>query len=320
MKIARNKYLYLPLVLSLLHFQALPVVAQTSTRDNQSAAGTASTAVPKVLFEKYSLHNGLQVILHVDRKLPVVHVDQWFHVGSKNERVGRTGFAHLFEHMMFEGSKNADAKYFAYVEKAGANLFEGGVNGTTSWDRTNYFATVPSGNLEYLLWLEPDRLATPTDALTKEKLDNQRDVVKNERRQGLENQPYGRWVKLIFENLYPYRHPYANDVIGSHEDLMAASADDVWEFFKTYYTPNNLSLVIAGDFDVAEAKRLVEKYFGGIPAGPALDRPARGLAKLDGEKIVEVKDRVPQERTYLTWHTPLSLIPGMPSLTLSRRS
>lgn len=162
MKIARNKYLYL--VLSLLLFQALPVAAQTSTGDNQSTASTTAASVPKVLFEKYSLPNGLQVILHVDRKLPVVHVNQWFHVGSKNEKVGRTGFAHLFEHMMFEGSKNADAKYFAYVEKAGANLFEGGVNGTTSWDRTNYFATVPSGNLEYLLsriknWLMPKPIA-----------------------------------------------------------------------------------------------------------------------------------------------------------------
>src|SRR4029453_12409403 len=133
-------------------------------------------------------------------------------------------------------------------EKAGANLLEGGVNGTTNQDRTNYFATVPSGNLENLLWLESDRLATLTEALTKEKLDNQRDVVKNERRQGLENRPYGRWIKLLLENLYPYRHPYANDVIGSHEDLTAASVEDVKEFFKTYYTPNNLSLVVAGDF------------------------------------------------------------------------
>ncbi len=198
--------------------------------------------VPKVEFEKYTLPNGLDVILHVDRKLPVVHVNEWYHVGSNNERQGRTGFAHLFEHMMFEGSKNANQKYLAFIERAGANLVEGGVNGTTDWDRTNYFATLPAGNLEYLLWLESDRLATLTDALTKEKLDNQRDVVKNERRQGLENQPYGRSTKLIFENLYPYRHPYANDVIGSHEDLSAASVDDVKEFFKTYYTPNNLSL------------------------------------------------------------------------------
>jgi zinc protease len=264
----------------------------------------------KLPYEKFTLSNGLQVMLHVDRKLPVVHVNQWFHVGSSSERLGRTGFAHLFEHMMFEGSKNAPGKYFSYLEKAGANLFEGGVNGTTDWDRTNYFATVPAASLETLLWTESDRLATLTDVLTKEKLDNERDIVKNERRQGLENQPYGRWIKLLFENLYPYRHPYANDVIGSHEDLTAASTDDVKEFFKTYYTPNNLSMVIAGDFDPAEARRLVEKYFGGIPPGPALERPVRWIPRFDGERVLEVRDRVPQERTYFAWHTPAFFEPG----------
>jgi zinc protease len=320
----RYRYLSLPLGLLLLFSQILPVVAQTSRRNNpppvptsgQTARSADANTVPKITFEKYTLSNGLQVILHVDRKLPVVHVNQWFHVGSKNERVGRSGFAHLFEHMMFQGSKNASGEYFSFVEAAGANLFEGGVNGTTSWDRTNYFATVPSGNLENILWLESDRLATLTDALTIEKLNNQRDVVKNERRQGLENQPYGRWIKLLQENLYPSRHPYANDVIGSHEDLTAASVDDVKDFFKTFYTPNNMSLVIAGDFDPAEAKRLVEKYFGTIPAGPALDRPVKGVPKLDGEKIVEVNDRVPQERTYFAWHTPAFFDAGDAELDL----
>jgi zinc protease len=175
----------------------LPIFSLTVKAQN------AQSSVPKIQFEKYTLPNGLQVILHVDRKLPVVHVNQWFHVGSANERQGRSGFAHLFEHMMFQGSKNASKDYFTYVEAAGANLSEGGVNGTTSQDRTNYFATVPSGNLENLLWVESDRLATLPEGLTKEKLDNQRDVVKNERRQGLENQPYGRWFKLVNENLYP---------------------------------------------------------------------------------------------------------------------
>jgi len=272
-----------------------PTGAQTSGQNG---------AMPKVVFEKYALSNGLQVILHIDRKLPIVHVNQWFHVGSKNEKPGRTGFAHLFEHMMFQGSKNATEEYFNYVERAGANLREGGVNGTTNNDRTNYFVTVPSANLELMLWLEADRLATLPEALTKEKLDNQRDVVKNERRQGLENQPYGRAFKLITENLHPAGHPYSWTVIGSHEDLTAASPDDVKEFFRTYYTPNNLSLVIAGDFDPAEAKRLVEKYFGGIPPGPALDRPTRLIPQLDGEKIVEALDRVPQARTYITWPAP----------------
>ena len=293
-----------------------PVLVPGSPAPQPAAPKPAPAPVPKVEFEKYTLPNGLQVILHVDRKLPVVHVNEWYHVGSNNERPGRSGFAHLFEHMMFEGSKNANQKYLAFIERAGANLLEGGVNGTTDWDRTNYFATLPAGNLEYLLWLESDRLATLTDALTKEKLDNQRDVVKNERRQGLENQPYGRSTKVMYENLYPNRHPYANDVIGSHEDLSAASVDDVKEFFKTYYTPNNLSLTVAGDFDPAEAKRLIEKYFAGIPAGPALERSPRWVPQLDGEKIVEVRDRVAQERVYFTWHTPAFFDPGDAELDL----
>ncbi|HYL78588.1 MAG TPA: pitrilysin family protein [Bryobacteraceae bacterium] len=269
------------------------------------AAPTAfSQDAPKIEFEKYTLPNGLQVILHVDRKLPMVHVNSWYHVGSKNERMGRTGFARLFEHMMFEGSKDANGKYFTFIEQAGANLFEGGVNGTTNEDRTNYFETVPSANLEYVLWIESDRLATLTDVLTKAKLDNERDIVKNERRQGLENRPYGRAFMLIQQNVYPAGHPYSHDVIGSHEDLTAASVDDVNEFFKTYYTPNNLSLAITGDFDIGEAKRLIEKYYGPIPPGPALDRPKQWIPKLDAPKVVEVNDRVPQERSYLAWPSP----------------
>ena len=273
--------------------------------------------IPEITFEKHTLPNGLQLILHVDPKLPVVHVNQWFHVGSKNERPGRTGFAHLFEHMMFDGSKNAPQHYFEYVEKAGANLFTGGVNGTTSNDRTNYFATVPSENLEFLLWLESDRLATHPDAFTVEGFENQRAVVKNERREWLENQPYGRSWLLIDENLFPSGHPYSWSVIGSHEDLSAASLEDVKEFFKTYYSPNNLSLTIAGDFEPAEAKRLVEKYFGGIPAGPALDRPRRWIPQLEGEKVIEVMDRVPQERTFMAWISPPYFDPGDAELTLA---
>ena len=281
-----------------------PCVRPAMAQGGGTGPAPQGAAVPKIQFEKYKLPNGLQVIMHVDRKLPVVHVNQWFHVGSKNERVNRSGFAHLFEHMMFQGSKNAPGEYFSYVEKAGANLFTGGVNGTTSTDRTNYFATVPSSSLEYVLWLESDRLATLADVLTKEKLDNQRDVVKNERRQGLENVPYGRWDTLVVENIFPARHPYSWTVIGSHEDLTAATLDDVKDFFKTYYTPNNLSLVITGDFDPAEAKRLVEKYFGPIPPGPSLDRPARNVTPLAAEKVIEVNDRVPQERVYMNWVTP----------------
>jgi zinc protease len=282
-----------------------------------AAEAPAAASAPRIAFEKYRLPNGLQVILHVDRKLPIVHVNQWFHVGSKNEKPGRTGFAHLFEHEMFEGSKNAPGKYFTHAERAGANLMEGGVNGTTNNDRTNYFITVPSGSLEFVLWLESDRLSTLADYLTKENLDAQRDVVKNERRQGLENQPYGRAFKLIVENLFPAGHPYSWDVIGSHEDLTAASLEDVREFFRTYYTPSNLSLVIAGDFDPAEAKKLVEKYFGNIPAGQPLDRPSRFIPALSGEKVVEATDRVPQERVYMAWPSPPFYAPGDAELDLT---
>jgi zinc protease len=277
-----------------------PAAGQSGPRQPQAA----SDAAPTVEFEKYTLPNGLRVILHVDRKLPIVHVNQWFHVGSKNEKPGRTGFAHLFEHMMFQGSKHASGEYFVYVEKAGANLLEGGVNGTTNQDRTNYFATVPSANLEHLLWLESDRLATLLEATTQEKLDNQRDVVKNERRQGLENQPYGRWYPLMTGAVFPTGHPYSWPVIGSQEDLSAASLEDVKEFFRTYYSPNNLSLVVAGDFDPAAAKALVERYFGDIPPGPALDRPSRWIPTLDSEKVIVVNDRVSLERVYIGWPSP----------------
>ncbi len=296
----------------------LALVALAPGLAGQSPAGGQS-AIPKVEFEKYTLPNGLQVILHVDRKLPIVHVNQWFHVGSKNEKRGRTGFAHLFEHMMFQGSKNASDEYFVYAEKAGANLAEGGVNGTTSNDRTNYFATVPSGNLENLLWLESDRLATLLDTTDIKKLDEQRNVVKNERRQGLENQPYGRWFPLLFENTFDNGHPYSWPVIGSMEDLSAATLDDVKDFFRQYYTPNNLSLVIAGDFDPAEAKKLVAKYFGDLPPGAPLDRPARNVATLDGERVVEVNDRVSLERVYFGWPAPEYFSEGDTALDIAAR-
>ncbi len=277
----------------------------------------AAPEVPRLTFEKYTLPNGLQVILHVDRKLPMVHVNSWYHVGSKNERAGRTGFAHLFEHMMFEGSKNANVKYLSFIEKAGANLAEGGVNGTTSEDRTNYFETVPSGSLEYVLWLESDRLATLTDVLTQAKLDNERNIVKNERRQSLENRPYGRAFTLLNENLFPAGHPYAHSVIGSQEDLTAASVDDVKQFFQTYYTPNNLTLAVTGDFDPAEAKRLVAKYYGPIPPGPPLDRPKVLIPTLGSERVIEVNDHVPQERVYVAWPTPAFFEQGDAELDLA---
>ncbi len=275
---------------------AAPILA-LSVPTGQLSAGQA----PKVEFEKLVLKNGLQVILHVDRKLPIVHVNQWFHVGSKNEEERRTGFAHLFEHLMFQGSKNAPGEYFAFVEKVGANLMEGGVNGTTDFDRTNYFVTAPAGSLEYLLWLESDRLTSLMEAVDQAALDNQREVVRNERRQSLENVPYGRAFQLMFENLFPEGHPYSWLVIGSHEDLEAATLEDVKKFFETYYTPNNLTLTIAGDFDPEAAKKMISKYFGSIPPGPALARPALMPVTLPMSKQVVVADRVPQPRTYMVW-------------------
>ncbi len=253
--------------------------------------------LPEIKLEKYTLANGLQVIFHEDKKLPAVNVNLWYHVGSKNEKPGRTGFAHLFEHMMFQGSKHVEGEFLSLAERAGANLQTGGVNGTTNNDRTNYFETVPSESLEYALWLESDRMAFLLDAMTEEKLNNQREVVKNEKRQG-ENQPYGRAFSIIFEELFPAGHPYAHSVIGSMEDLSAASLDDVKEFFRTYYTPNNATLAIVGNFDPVKAKALIQKYFGPIAAGPALERPKLYPVTLDAEKRVAVSDRVPQSRVY----------------------
>ena len=258
-------------------------------------------SLPELAFEKLTLPNGLDVIFHEDHKLPVVHVNLWYHVGSKNEKFGKTGFAHLFEHMMFEGSRNVKGEYVSLMERAGANISHGGVNGTTDFDRTNYFETVPSGSLELVLWAESDRMGFLLDALTQENLDNQRDVVKNERRQGMDNVPYGRAMETLFENTFPKGHPYSWHVIGSMEDITRASVDDVKEFFKTYYTPNNCTLVIAGDIDVTEARGLVENYFGPLPPGPLLTRPDRWLVQVDSHRRMVVEDRVPQERLYLAW-------------------
>ncbi len=275
-----------------------------------------SMGTPQVGLETYALSNGMRVILHVDRKLPIVHVNLCFHVGSKDEERGRFGFAHLFEHMMFQGSKNADEQYIGLVEKAGANLFAGGVNGNTEEDRTNYFETVPSGNLEYILWLESDRVATLPVAITQKKFDAQREVVKNEISLTQLNRPYGRASALIYENLFPAGHPYAHHPIGNKKDLAAASLDDIKDFFRTYYTPSNLSLVIAGDFDPAEANNLVEKYFAGIPPGPPLQHAKRLIPEVSGQTILEVKDRVSQDRSYMAWVTPAFFEPGDAELDL----
>jgi len=259
-----------------------------------------------VPYSRFVLPNGLNVILHQDRTTPTVTLNIWYHVGSAREKPGRTGFAHLFEHIMFEGSKNVpEGKFDEWLEAAG-----GSNNGSTNTDRTNYYESFPSNALELALFLESDRLGFLLDAMSPEKVDGQRDVVKNERRQRVENQPYGMASIIIGENLYPADHPYHWPVIGSMADLSAASYEDVVEFFKTYYVPNNASLVIAGDIDLQETKQLVEKWFGNIPAGPEprpLDVP--GVSLPASVRLV-LQDKVQLPRLYMVWHSPALFEPG----------
>ncbi len=255
--------------------------------------------IPVLKFQKYTLPNGLDVILHEDHSTPIVGVNVWYHVGSKDERPGRTGFAHLFEHMMFQGSKHYDKVYFGPIQSVGGRL-----NGSTAMDRTDYWETVPSNYLELALWMESDRMGFLLPAMTQAKLDNQRDVVKNERRQSYENRPYGLVNETILAALYPPDHPYNWPTIGSMTDITAASREDIADFFRRYYHPANASLCIAGDFDPAEAKRLVEKYFGPIPAGPKVVHPKPSTPELKAEQRIHMTDRVGLARVYIVWPTP----------------
>ncbi len=250
-------------------------------------------------YEEFRLDNGLRVIVHEDRKAPIVAVTLWYHVGSRNEIPGKTGFAHLFEHLMFNGSENHDAEYFEPLEQVGVT----GINGTTNNDRTNYFQTVPSSALDLALWLESDRMGHLLGAINQEKLDEQRGVVQNEKRQG-ENQPYGKVFNHITENVFPEGHPYSWPVIGSMEDLDAASLDDVHEWFRTYYGPNNATLVLAGDVDVETARDSVQRHFGAIPPGPPLARMEAWVPTLEGDRRMITEDRVRQARIYKTWPIP----------------
>lgn len=263
-------------------------------------AAAQQIAPPKLPYEKYTLANGLEVILHEDHSTPIVAVNLWYHVGSKNEEIGKTGFAHLFEHMMFQGSEHHDTDYFKALEPLGAT----DLNGTTDFDRTNYFQNVPPGALEKVLWLESDRMGWLLPAMTQERLDNQIEVVKNERRQGVDNQPYGTVDERMFAVLYPSHHPYSWDVIGYMDDLTSASKADVENFFKTYYGPNNCTLVLAGDIDVARTKALVEKYFGSIPPSPPILRREAWVPELQKPIALSMQDRVPLPRLYLAWHVP----------------
>ncbi|HEY8484161.1 MAG TPA: pitrilysin family protein [Longimicrobiales bacterium] len=257
----------------------------------------------QIPFERFQLDNGLRVILSPEPSMPVVAVNLWYAVGSRNEPPGRTGFAHLFEHMMFQGSAHVPATaHFALIEKAGGSL-----NGSTWLDRTNYFETLPAHYLELALWLESDRMGWLLPAMTQEKLDNQREVVKNERRWRVDNQPYGDWDERLQAMLYPPEHPYHHSVIGSMEDLDAASLEDVHQFFRTYYAPNNAVLTLCGDFDREEARRLVERYFGEIPPGPP-PPPIPGQTAVPPVLGTELRQVVEQDislpRLYVAYRIP----------------
>jgi zinc protease len=277
----------------------LACIAMLGCRANSSSA-TAASDIPKLEFEKYTLANGLDVILRQDARLPVVAVDLWYHVGPSNEEKGRTGFAHLFEHMMFQCSRHVPCdQHFQLLEAAGAS----DINGTTDYDRTNYFETLPSNQLELAL-LESDRMGYLLDKIDQVALANQQDVVRNERRQSVENQPYGMAEEAVVQSLYPAGHPYYGNVIGSHEDIQAAKLEDVQNFFKQYYAPNNASLAIVGDIDVAQTKALVEKYFGTLKRGPAVPKITAQTPKITAERRKVVPSRVELPRVYMAWITP----------------
>jgi len=273
----------------------------------QNRAPQPTSDIPKIQFEKYTLPNGLEVILSEDHRLPIVTANLWYHVGPANEAAGRTGFAHLFEHLMFQGSKHTPHdSHFQMLEAAGAT----GINGTTDYDRTNYFETVPSNQLELALWIESDRMGYLLDAIDQKEFANQQDVVRNERRQSVENRPYGNAEEELVHMLYPQNHPYYANVIGSHADIQAAKLEDAREFFKRYYAPNNASLAIVGDFDPAATKRLIEKYFGPLKRGAAVPAINVQTPKITMERRKVVPDRVELPRVYMAWLTPSVFKPG----------
>ena len=290
-----------------LRYFAVSLLCLVAGSAGAQAGNPGKSPELRIDYTQETLPNGLTVVYHVDHSTPVAAVLLWYNVGSKMEQPGRTGFAHLFEHMMFKGSKNvADGQHWALLEAAGGRAGND-INGTTDNDRTNYFEQVPSNQVELALWLEADRMGTLTETLTKEKLDNQREVVKNERRQGVDNQPYGTWIEKTAEAVFPDSHPYHHSVIGSMDDLSAASVADVQSFFKTYYAPNNAVLVVAGDIDVPQVKAMVRKYFGPIPRGPVPPKLASmALPRTIGrEQRFVVQDALaPAPRVYVAYRVP----------------
>ncbi len=277
----------------------LPTTAGAQAQRPAAALQTPTTSVPRIPYTKHVLKNGLTLLIHEDHKVPIVAVNVWYHVGSKNEKPGRTGFAHLFEHLMFNGSENFKDDYFKAVEPVGAT----DLNGTTNEDRTNYFQNVPVPALARILWLESDRMGHLLGAIEQAVLDEQRGVVQNEKRQG-ENEPYGKTWITIAENTFPKGHPYSWSVIGSMEDLNAASLEDVKEWFRTYYGAANAVLVIAGDIKPEETREEVERYFGDIPSGPPVARHQEWVAKRTGSHRQVMQDRVPQARVIKVWNVP----------------
>ena len=277
-----------------------------------AAQGPASRKL-EVPYRMFTLPNGLTVILHQDRSVPIAALNVWYHVGSANERPSRTGFAHLFEHLMFEGSKNVpEGQFDTLLEGAGANS-----NGSTDADRTNYFIDMPSNALELALYLEADRMGHLLEAMTPERVNGQRDVVKNERRQSFENRPYGLASIELDKMLWPEGHPYSWPTIGYMEDLTAASYEDVVAFFKKYYAPGNATLVVAGDIDYDRTRALVEKWFSDVPAGPAVPPVAPPPAMLTGVTKKTMTDRVRLARLYLGWLTPRAYAPGDAALDVT---
>jgi zinc protease len=280
-------------------FRILVSLALCSAAFAAAAPKTPALPAVDIPYQKFVLDNGLTLIVHEDHKAPVVAVNIWYHVGSKDERPGRTGFAHLFEHLMFNGSENYQDDWFKVMEAAGATK----LNGTTWYDRTNYFQNVPTSALDLTLWMESDRMGHLLNAIDQKVLDEQRGVVQNEKRQG-QNRPYGKVNELIVTSTYPSGHPYSWEPIGSMEDLNAASLEDVKDWFRAYYGAANAVLVIAGDVTAADAKARVEKYFGDIPSGPVVKRQQEWTAKMTGTRRAMLQDNVPQARIYKVWNIP----------------
>jgi zinc protease len=303
---------------------ALLAAARLGGQEPARAGAPPAVDLPVIKYERLTLANGLVVILQESHMAPVVTVDVWYHVGSKNETAGRTGLAHLFEHMMFEGSANVEPGQHRIIIQSIGGVF----NQVTTEDRTSYYATVPSNHLETMLWLESDRMATLLTRVDQTRLDAEREIVKNERRTTVENQPFGLANEITITSLFPPDYPYGWPVMGSMTDLSAASLDDVRTFFRTYYAPNNATLVITGDFKPADAKRLAEKYFGPIPRGPAVIRPSMPSIALPDEKRLVLEDarsRTAQFRvawpTIGNGHRDLSALQTLASvLTLDRTS